>query len=200
MKTTNPPEGGLVARLASMGYLPVPPVLGELPDAPEVPDVPDMPEEPDLPDDDPVEPLDRPVEPVDAGGALVSFDDVSSTRDDPVAPLVVPVPVDNPVVELLPERRAFSRAMHASRSAIGAFWQIIVGSPARLAGTRLPVVGLLVVDPGVMPDMPDVAPLLPPEVLPVCAVTAVAVPSAMANANALSCILVMIRSPREVDS
>jgi hypothetical protein len=142
-----------------MGYLPVPvPVpLPVAPDDPELPDMPDVPEVPDVPDMPDVAPVDPPVEPVVAGGALVSFDDVPLNPDVPGDPLVLPVPFDIPVVEPVPDRRAFSRAMHASRSADGTFWQSIVGSSARLAGTRLVVVGA-----AFMPDVPVVAPLVVP--------------------------------------
>ena len=75
--------------------------------------------------------------------------------------LVVPVPVPvlpdglAPCVEpdaafepALPERRAFSRAMHASLSLAGTLAQVAVGSSGRFAGTRSPdVVAVVAVEP-----------------------------------------------------
>jgi hypothetical protein len=68
--------------------------------------------------------------------------------------------------------------------------QSVIASLVRLVGMRLPV-GVPEPDPDVMaPDDAPVVPLLP-EVLPVCAVAATAVPSATATASALNCIIAM---------
>src|SRR5262245_65007843 len=97
------------------------------------------------------------------------------------------MPLDGLDIGLLPERFAFSRAMHASRSPAGTYWQTAVGSSARLAGTRL-----VSVEPDVVP--PDVAPVLPGlrYVPPVCAAAVAATPSATASAKAFSCIIDML--------
>ena len=87
----------------------------------------------------------------------------------------------------MPERFAFSLAMQASRSLVGTFWQIFVGSSARFAGTRSPVVEPEVAPPGVAPVLPLLG-----VVPPVCAVAAVAVPKAIASARVFSCIMVML--------
>jgi hypothetical protein len=130
---------------------------------------------------------------------------------DDVEPL--DMPDDDPVVPLgeAPERRAFSRAMHASFCAEGTFAQSATGSSARFAGTRLvvelPLVpelpGMLLPDPMAPDDVPpDVAPpdvAAPDVVAPdvpvaldepvpeVCAVATIAVPSAIAKASCLRC-------------
>jgi hypothetical protein len=142
-----------------------------------------VPDVPGVADVDPVDPLEVPV---DDGGLA---DELPDMLDEPVDPLFEPLvllPLECPAIGVAPERFAFSRAMHASRSLAGTFWQIIVGSSARFAGTRSPVV------PDVVPaGVAPVLPLVPPAVPAVCALAAAAVPSAIASAKVFSCIMVM---------
>ena len=168
----------------------MPPPVPELPevepDEPDMPEDPDVPDEPDMPDE-PDEP-DVPEEP--------DIPEEPDMPEEPVDPFVLPLPLDAPDVEPVPERRAFSRAMQASRSAVATFWQIAVGSSARLAGTRLLVVLEPDIEPPVVAPLVPLVPLVPlllPDVPPVCAVAAAAVPSATANAKALSCIMFICR-------
>jgi hypothetical protein len=116
----------------------------------------------------PLPPPDEPVDPPDEPG-------------DPLVAFVVRPFLDEPGAVSLPECRAFSRVMHASRWLPGTSLQIVIASSARFAGMRLPVV-----EPDVVPS--DDAPFVPllPDVLPVCAVAATAVPIATAIASAFS--------------
>ena len=114
--------------------------------------------------------------------------------------LVVPVPVPvlpdglAPCVEpdaafepALPERRAFSRAMHASLSLAGTLAQVAVGSSGRFAGTRSPdVVAVVAVEPaaGALPALVPVGALL-------CAIAPKDIPSAIATAIVLECLFAM---------
>ena len=108
------------------------------------------------------------------------------------APLLldVPLPCVEPDVALegaVPERRAFSRAMHASLSVAGTLAQAAVGSSGRFAGTRSPdFVPAVAVEPvaGTLPGLLPVG-------AAVCAIAPKDIPSAIATAIVLERLFVM---------
>src|SRR4051812_750045 len=192
---------GLVGRCEVASYL-VP--EDEPDDEPLVPLplVPVLPlDDPPMPLEDPVDPVDplvpldppRPLDPVVPLEPLMPVD-----PDDPLIPLdpLMPleplgvesvldvpdevVPFDMPEFApfALPELRAFSRAMHASFCDAGTLAQIAVASSARLDGTRFADVPVVLELP-VVPVAPDVVPVVAEPVPDVCAVAAIAVPSAI---------------------
>jgi hypothetical protein len=111
--------------------------------------------------------------------------------------LVVPVPVpvllgglvepDAALEPAVPERRAFSRAMHASLSLAGTVAQAAVGSSGRFAGTRSPdVVPVVAAEPAV-----GAVPALLPVGALVCAIVPKDMPSAIAAAIVIECFFIM---------
>lgn len=187
------------------------PLLPDVPDEPAVPpDIPDdepvvppdIPDDepvvpPDIPDDEPVDPLDmpdeEPVDPFDPPEPVVppGVPEELDGRVDPLVEFVVRPLLEVPGAVSRADWRACSRARHASSWPLGASLHNVIASSVRLAGMRLPVVVPDVVAPE---DMP-LDPLLPdalPDVPPVCAVAAIAVPSATATASAFNCIIAML--------